>query len=139
MKAKLLNPEIVVGKYPRVTGLSYDLEKLFVIYDPDLPGKTIEITFDNPRGFRCLDEGDFFNLWDDPFLVENWLFEVISDGWIDHEDKRGGFQSKFAGYREFFVCGSDDCISVISNSPPKCILRTAEGLSKDIASSQNEN
>jgi hypothetical protein len=118
MNAQALEAGIIVGKYPLVTGLHYDLENLIISYDPDVPSKALEIIFHRPRGFRCLDEGDLHHLWKDRFLVENWFFEVFEGGWLDHEATRDGFLSKIVGYKEFFICGVDDCISVISNDPP---------------------
>ncbi|MGH9835144.1 MAG: hypothetical protein ACRD9Y_19150, partial [Blastocatellia bacterium] len=88
MKAQVLETEIAIGKYPVITGLHYDLEKLVITCDPDVSGKSLEIIFHKPRGFRCLDEGDLSNLWADRFFVENWFFEVLEGGWLDHEATR---------------------------------------------------
>jgi hypothetical protein len=118
MKASVISAELAFGDRPVVIGLSYDLESLTIVFDPDTGGNLLQIVFENPRGFRCLDEGDLQELWDIRLIGENWLFEVIEDGWLDHEAKRSGFISKDLGLREFLVRGADDCISVISDGPP---------------------
>ncbi len=118
MQAKVLDAGLVLGKTPVVMGLHYDLEKLIITYDPDIPDKRLEIIFGSPRGFRCLDESDLINFWEHKIMVQNWLFEIVEGGWLDHEARREGFISKDFGYKEFLICGADDCVSVISNDPP---------------------
>ena len=83
------------------------------------PVKILKVVFDTPRGFRCLDEGDLLEFWQGKRMIENWLFEISEGGWLDYEDKRGGFISKAMGYREFLITGVDDCVSVINDEPPK--------------------
>lgn len=124
MQAKVLDAEIELGNSPVITGLSYDLEKLLISFDPGITGiAPVEIIFRNPRGFRCLDEGGMFDLWNSRLFVENWLFEITEGGWLDLESQREGFLSKHLGYREFLICGVDDCVSVISNNPPEFQLQ----------------
>ena len=118
MKASVLSKEAASGERPVVLGLSYDLRNLTVIFDPDAGGAILEVVFDVVRGFRCLDEGDLQDLWDDELMVEHWLFEINEGGWLDHEATRAGFISKDLGLREFLVRGHDDCVSVICAEPP---------------------
>ncbi len=92
---------------------------LIVTLNPDVSGKMVRIIFDTVRGFRCLDEGDLTDFWADDFIQKNWLFEITAGGWLDQEAKREGFMSHLLGYREFFICGVDDCISVLASEPPR--------------------
>ena len=119
IKANLLDVGITVGKSPFVKELFYDLETLVITLDPDVSGKILRVIFDTVRGFRCLDEGDLLDFWADKFIQANWFFEITADGWLDYEDERGGFISKALGYREFLICGVDDCVSVLAGEPPK--------------------
>jgi hypothetical protein len=118
VKAKLLDAGIVFGKNPLVREVYYDLEKLVITIDSDNSGQILQVVFDNVRGFRCLDEGDLLDFWDNEFMTDNWLFEILSGGWLDQEDKREGFLSKTLEFREFLICGVHDCVSVITNTPP---------------------
>jgi hypothetical protein len=118
MKVIVLDPGIPLGKGPFIKRLSYDLETLLISVNPDTEGSLIEVTFEQPRGFRCLDEGDMLNYWTERIVLDNWFFEVLEGGWMDHEATRDGFISKTFGYREFLICGIDDCVSVLSKAPP---------------------
>jgi hypothetical protein len=119
-KAKVLDAGIVFGKNTVVTELFYNLDTLVISVDPDVPGKMLRVTFDEVRGFRCLDEGDLTDFWMSGVFAENTIFEVTAGGWLDQEDKREGFLSKaIGGYREFFITGVNDCINILASEPPK--------------------
>ena len=45
MEAKVIDAGIVLGKSPAVVGLTYDLEKLVIDLDPDVPGKNLKSCF----------------------------------------------------------------------------------------------
>ena len=119
IKAELLDTEIVLGDNPFVKEVFYNLESLVITLDPDTSGKTLRVIFDTVRGFRCLDEGDLLDFWANEFIQANWFFEITAGGWLDYEDERGGFISKALGYREFLICGVDDCVSVLAGEPPE--------------------
>jgi len=118
MKAKVLDLGMEIGNSPAVVGLDYGLNKLIIRYSPDVQSDDVNIVFEHPRGFQCLDEGDLLNYWKDELLAKNWLFEIFEGGWLDLQESSGGFISKAMEYREFLICGFDDCVSVISNNPP---------------------
>ena len=124
VKARVLETIIDNFHSPALAGLNYvaKTNKLVIYYHSD--GKQdidYEIVFDNPRGFKMLDEGDMCNYWEDAKMINNWLFEIESGGWLDTEDAAGGFSSKALGFKEFLVASSDDCVSVISNCEPEII------------------
>jgi hypothetical protein len=118
IKAKLLDAGITVGESPFVKELFYDLETLIITLDPDVSGKMLRVSFDTVRGFRCLDESDLLNFWADNFIQENWFFEITAGGWFDQEAKGEGFMH-WNTDREFFICGVNDCISVLASEPPR--------------------
>ncbi|PJJ59073.1 hypothetical protein [Hymenobacter chitinivorans] len=126
METRILTTPIAQLRNPVVAGLDFRIKppQLLIYYHSD-GGKDIDydIVFDNPRGFKCLDEGDMINYWENPLLVDNWLFEILSGGWLDMEDSAGGFSSKALGFREFLITGMDDCISVLSQQEPRFVQR----------------
>lgn len=118
MEAKVLDAGIVFDKHPVVFEVFYNLEKLIIRIELGIPEKELIVTFERPRGFRCLDEGDLLNFWGSQEMTDNWFFEITKGGWIDNEDQGGGFISKSMGYREFLITGTDMCVSVIDAEPP---------------------
>ena len=127
VKVKILETIIEQFHSPVVAGLSYmaKLNKLTIYYHSNgNEGIDYEIIFENPRGFRLLDEGDMYNYWEGELMLNNWLFGIESGGWLDREDDAGGFISKALGFCEFLITGTDDCVSVISHSEP--IIRKHE-------------
>ncbi|UOQ74501.1 hypothetical protein [Hymenobacter cellulosilyticus] len=126
MEARVLTTPIEQFKRPVVAGLDYRIRPhQLVIYYHSNGGKDIDydIIFEQPRGFKCLDEGDMVTYWESRLLVDNWLFEILGGGWLDREDAQGGFSSKALGFREFLITGVDDCISVLSNEEPIIVKR----------------
>ena len=118
IKPQLLDAGINLGERPFVEEVFYDLETLIITLNPDVSGKMVRIIFDTVRGFRCLDEGDLTDFWADNFIQKNWLFEITAGGWFDQEAKREGFMHWYID-REFFICGVNDCVSVLASEPPK--------------------
>ena len=56
-------------------------------------------------------------------MINDWLFEIESGGWLDREDAAGGFISKALGFKEFLITGINDCVSVISSNEPIIVKR----------------
>jgi len=126
MVARVLETIIKQFRNPVIAGLSYSTNPhLLVINYHSNGNKDIDydVIFEQPRGFKCLNEGDMINYWESKQLADNWLFEIMSGGWLDQEDHAGGFSSKALGFREFLIMGVDDCVSVISNKEPIIISR----------------
>ncbi len=121
VKARVLETVIEHFHSPVVAGLSYRIKNSrLIIYYHSNGNEDIDyvITFENPRGFKVLDEGDMYSYWENEELIKHWLFEIESGGWLDREDDAGGFISKALGFREFLITGIDDCVSVISHGEP---------------------
>ena len=126
MVARVLETIIEQFNKPVVAGLDYTINPSRLIIHYHSNGNediNYDIVFEQPRGFKCLDEGDMVNYWENKQLVDNWLFEIISGGWLDQEDNAGGFCSKALGFREFLITGVDDCVSILSNREPIIISR----------------
>ncbi len=118
MKVSVLDSPVPFGRNPQVCSLRYDLESLVIDLDPDAGGTRLAITFDAPRGFRCLDEGDLTRYWAHPELVANWLFRVDDGGWLTDEANGHLEVSVAFEFQEFLICGMDDCVTVLSSEPP---------------------
>lgn len=118
IKAKVLDAELTLGNRPFVEKLFYDLETLVITLNPDVHGKMLQIIFDSVRGFRCFDEADLTEFWQDEIIQKGWIFEITAGGWFDQEAKREGFMHWYTD-REFFICGVNDCVSVLAGEPPK--------------------
>ena len=106
VKARVLETAINSFHSPVVAGLNYriKLNKLIIYYHSDgNEDIDYEIIFENPRGFKLLDEGDMNNYWEDEMMINDWLFEIESGGWLDREDAAGGFISKALGFKEFLI------------------------------------
>jgi len=118
MKVSVLDSPVPVGRRPQVCSLRYDLDSLVIDFDPDADGAQLAITFESPRGFRCLDEGDLTRYWAHSELVDNWLFRIDEGGWLTDEAKGHLEISVAFGYQEYLICGVDDCVTVLANAPP---------------------
>lgn len=118
MKFTVIDSPLPMGKCPDVVSLHYD-GNLTIVIDPGSVGNArIEVFFDQPRGFRCVDEGDL-SYWADPKLVENWFFEITDGGWLRSEHGgQLGISSTTPAMREFLICSSNDCVTVLSPKPP---------------------
>lgn len=128
LKAEVFDIGYKIGKYPIVTGLTYDLETLTISFLPDADDVELEIVFNNPQGFRCLDEGDLLEFWEPGMHLPNCIFEIKSGGWFDQESQRNGFTSQYFGLREFLVTGLDDCVSVFCSTPPIVRVKSTESI-----------
>jgi hypothetical protein len=118
MKYEVIEPPVAIGKAPVIATLSCDPEALVLAYDTDADGVELAISFQQPRAFRWLDEGDLTRYWEIPDMVENWFFEILSGGWLEHESKGHMEVSASMGLREFLICDPDNCVTVIANAPP---------------------
>ena len=90
-----------------VTRVSFDIWTLRIrLAYPN--SNDVVVEFENPGGFRVLDEGDPDDFWG--VLPAGPALEVRSGGWFaarkDEEAK------------EYFVPGVNFCVSVIANEPP---------------------
>lgn len=100
------------GNCTYVESLSYDLDTLKIIIVAE-SNKRIEVTFKQPIGFRCLDEGDLLEFWKNPKITNNWLIQIHDSGWFEQESKRPGFLSKDCDINEYLIKGKNECVNVL--------------------------
>jgi hypothetical protein len=94
-----------------VRSIRYDFESLTI----DIQGEGVlfgHVVFDEPLGFRVLDERDLNEFWDTYHEGTGWLYEVKEGGWKDLENARGGFVSSiyYPELREYLVV-DNTCVS----------------------------
>jgi hypothetical protein len=104
---------------PEIERLDYDLWELRLTLRFQTDEPPIYVTFSSPRGFRVLDEGNLNEFWTDGSRSPGWIWQVTSGGWLDQECQRSGFIREMTPGDEFLVLGQNDCVSVISPSPPR--------------------
>ncbi|MEH6783857.1 MAG: hypothetical protein V7688_08255 [Alcanivorax jadensis] len=104
---------------PEVTDVEYDLYILRLTLKFESLDGPVYVEFDGVKGFRVLDEGDLLEFWDERVRADGWLWNVQEGGWQDLERNREGFLSRpDEGYKEYLICGVDDCVSILSFGPP---------------------
>ena len=104
---------------PEITGIHYDLWRLIITVHFEKIDNPVYITFNAPRGFRVLDEGDLLEFWSKETRAKSWLWSVKKGGWYDLEKFRNGFVSGINGeYSEYLIVGENDCVSVITDDEP---------------------
>ena len=104
---------------PEVFRVDYDLWELRISLSFENNNEPIYVVFDSSRGYRVLDEVDLLEFWKPESRAEGWLWKVLKGGWFELESTRGGFVSGVSdGYEEYLILGENECVSVISSSPP---------------------
>jgi len=105
------------GKPYEITKIEYDCHILTV--DAESGTSRVKVVFENPMGFRVLDEGDLLEFWPTCSADNGWLYEITQGGWLPLEATRGGFLlADRNDVREFFMAGENDCVSVLAVEPP---------------------
>jgi hypothetical protein len=102
-----------------VRSVRYDGESLVV----EVQGEGFafaRLVFQNPRGFRVLDELDLHEFWKDYHCKNGWLYEVEQGGWLELESTRSTFCSGQINHEllEYLIV-DDKCISVFAIKPPE--------------------
>lgn len=79
------------------------------------------IIFDNPIGFRILDERDLTEFWKNYNEKNGWFYEVLEGGWLELESKRTSFFSTefFKNEVKEYLLVDDKCISILAINPPE--------------------
>ena len=80
------------------------------------------VVFDDPLGFRVLDEAELGEIWDTYSEPNGWLWEVEGGGWLELEAQREWFKNSLAGIRHGlreFMLVDDACINVLCFQPPR--------------------
>ena len=76
-------------------------------------------------GFRVLDEGDLLEFWPTCSITKEWIFQIVEGGWLDQECLRPGFiRGDIKAIREYFISGTNDCVTVFAWAPPALRLCT---------------
>ena len=106
---------------PEIERLDYDLWELRLTVRFEAEDAPVYVTFPSPRGFRVLDEGNLNEFWTDESRSPGWIWQVTNGGWLHQESQRFGFIREMTPGDEYLVLGQDDCVSVISKSPPRIV------------------
>ena len=118
LKASPLEFKSYQGNNTYVESLAYDLDVLKIVVVAE-SNKRIEVIFHQPLGFRCLDEGDLLEFWENPEITNNWLVQIYDSGWLAQESKRAGFLSNDIDVKEFLIKGQNECINILDTESPK--------------------
>ena len=121
MKASAIEFTKYSGNSTYIESLNYDLDFLKVVIVA-MSNIRIEVSFHQPIGFRCLDEGDLLEFWGNTEITSNWILQLHESGWLDQECNRDGFLSKDTELKEFLVKGRNDCLNVLSTENPNISL-----------------
>ena len=82
----------------------------------------LEVYFRRVRGYRYLDEGDLIAYWKtDTFLSPHHVYEITSGGWLTGETLEPGILEIATAFemREWFICTTNGCMNILSDSPPE--------------------
>jgi len=101
-----------------IINIDFDIETLIVTVVMD--GCKIDIYFDDPAGYRVMDEGNLLEFWPTCSLNNGWLYEINYGCWLEQESKREGFLlSDNDDVKEYFVIGVNYCINVLAWENPR--------------------
>ena len=78
------------------------------------------VTFENPIGFRVVDERDLMEYWPVCSTPSGWLFHILGGGWLDQERKRHGslMLEAYPDVKEYLIAGTNDCVSIFGFGEP---------------------
>lgn len=125
---KLPNPEtkpfytsVDVLRMPELINIEYDLWELRITLKFPKKNEPVYVIFKTPVGFRVLDESDLTEFWSEDSRSNGWVWEIFQGGWIALENlrKEKYFSGSKKNNREFLISGIHDCVSIISQEPPK--------------------
>src|SRR4051794_28410456 len=123
MRPPKCRPVPEAARYQRKTArsLRYDGNALVV----DIQGEGFafaRVVFEDPVGFRVLDERDLCEFWNTYSEPNGWLYEVQEGGWLELESQRELFNSPsfIPGLREYMLV-DDKCLNVLCVNPPKIL------------------
>jgi hypothetical protein len=103
-----------------VVGVEYAPNCLVVSTRSPDDSTQVLVEFTDIVGFRVLDERDLMEFWPECSAPNGRLFEILAGGWLSQELLRPGslLGPMKIKAREYFLAGSDDCVSVISYGEP---------------------
>jgi hypothetical protein len=120
VNATIVDTQFKFSGAHEVSDVFYSGGRLSVVLK-DLKGKeAIIATFTEVAGFRVLDEGDLLEFWPMYSSQSEWLFCILSNGWLEQEKMRKGFvRGDVERLCEYLITGSDDCVSVLAWDLPE--------------------
>jgi len=108
-----------------VTRIEYALGNLQVHVEGSGDATIVIIEFAEVLAFRVLDERDLMEFWPICSTPNGGLFEIKSGGWLSQEAARPGslVAAVNPDAKEYLVTGEDDCVSVLTRTPPvvRCV------------------
>jgi hypothetical protein len=109
-----------------IVRVDYALDRLVITVEDLADRHAVDVIFAETVGFRVLDERDLLEFWPVCSRSNGWLFRITSGGWLAQETSRPTslIQHMERVAQEYFVVGTDDCVSVISREPPTCTPKT---------------
>lgn len=117
MECIALEEPLSEGESIEVIYIDFNIEELIVTVLID--GDKIDISFDEPAGYRVMDEGDLLEFWPSCSSFNGWMYEIASGGWLDQERKRKGFASAARDdTKEYFIIGCNYCVNILAWEPP---------------------
>jgi hypothetical protein len=82
----------------------------------------LQVYFRHACAYRYLDEGDLSAWWKtERFQTPYHVYEITKGGWLNGEALEPGILdvSKGLGFREWFICTTNECMNVLANSEPE--------------------
>jgi hypothetical protein len=120
LRTRPFGPSTVVETFSDVERLEFRDGGLTVVIASSIHDKNMvrgfDILFENPAGFRLLDELDLHRYWQsDGFVRGHYVLEVEAGGWADEEEACAGWSNP---KREWLVVTGNACVSVFCASDP---------------------
>lgn len=120
LEARPVENEIAFPNGSAVMRVEYELGQLSVFVRGSPNESSIVVDFSEVIGFRVLDERDLMEFWPACSAPNGGLFEIYQGGWLAQELARPGSLIGPMNMKalEYLVTGVDDCVSVLTQSPP---------------------
>jgi hypothetical protein len=130
VKAEALTSNFVFGNDARIDRVERSSGLLKIHVTGGLGEQGCVITFENPLGFRVVDERDLMEYWPVCSTPAGWIFQIHSGGWLEQERRRPGslMPDTYPDVKEYLITSIEDCVSVFSLDAP-----TLTALPSDLA------
>ena len=102
---------------PQVVRVEYDLWELRITVRFQQRRAPVSGVFTDVDAFRVLDERALLAYWGSDVRSPGWLWKVSDGGWLQQRVDDGITRELVQG-QEYLIGGDDDCVGVISASPP---------------------
>jgi hypothetical protein len=118
--ARSIAADLLLPKDLEIVRIEYAPKRLMVNTQSLHDSTPMLVEFSDIIGFRVLDERDLMEFWPECSSANGRLFEISAGGWLAEELLRPGslvgpmnIQAK-----EYFLAGTDDCVSVLCYAEP---------------------